>query len=85
MGGRRSRSLPAWRRRFVKKMKRRALKFQEEATTPEEYLAWNKVVGWCQSILDYSVLRSEGDLGLYHVSDDKIDEILDTEESKDGS
>jgi len=79
VGGKRSPS--AWRRCFVKKMKHRALKFQDEAQTPDEYLAWNKVVGWCQSILDYSVLREKGDLGLYHVSDDKIDEILNSEDT----
>ena len=77
------RSPSAWRRRFVKKMKRRALKFQDEAQTPEEYLAWNKVAGWCESILDHSVLREKGDLGLYHVSDETIDEILDSEESNE--
>jgi len=81
--GRVDRSPAAWRRRFVKKMKRRALKFQEEAQTPEEYLAWNKVVGWCQSILNHSVLREKGDLGLYHVSDEIIDEVLNSEESKE--
>jgi len=78
-----NRSLSAWRRRFVKKMKRRALKFQEEAKTPEEYLAWNKVAGWCESILDYSVLRERGDLGLYHVSDEIIDEVLNSEDTKE--
>ena len=80
MGSGRARSASAWRRRFVKKMKRRALKFQDEATTPEEYLAWNKVAGWCKSILSYSVLREKGDLGLYNVSDETIDEILNSEE-----
>ena len=79
MGGKRSPS--AWRRRFVKKMKRRALKFQDEAETPEEYIAWNKVAGWCESILDHSVIREKGDLGLYPVSDEKIDEILNSEKN----
>jgi len=77
------RSPSAWRRRFVKKMKRRALKFQDDATTPEEYLAWNKVAGWCESILSYSIIREKGDLGLPHVPDETIDEILNSEESKD--
>jgi len=77
------RSASAWRRRFVKKMKRRALKFQEDATTPEEYLAWNKVAGWCESILSYSVLREKGDLGLYHVPDETIDEILNSEKTEE--
>ncbi|GAH96147.1 unnamed protein product [marine sediment metagenome] len=64
-------------------MKRRALKFQDDATTPEEYLAWNKVAGWCESILSYSIIREKGDLGLPHVPDETIDEILNSEESKD--
>ena len=48
----------------------------DDAETAEEILAWNKVANWCQSILGYSVMREKGDLGLYDVSDEIIDNIL---------
>ena len=79
----RSRSPSAWRRRFVKKMKRRALKFMDDAETAEDILAWNKVANWCQSILGYSVMRENGDLGLYHVSDEIIYDILKEKKQED--
>jgi len=72
----RSRSPAAWRRRLVKKMKRRALKFQDEAETPEEAKAWGKVVSWCTDILSYSELRGNDDLGLRQLSDRELDQII---------
>jgi len=54
----------------------------DDAETAEDILAWNKVANWCQSILGYSVMRENGDLGLYHVSDEIIDDILKRGEAR---
>ena len=78
----RHRSPAAWRRRLVKKMKRKALKFQDDAKTPEECLAWDKVVTWCQSILSYSEIREKGDLGLRNLSDEEMDQIINETDDK---
>jgi len=58
-------------------MKRRALKFQEGAITPEEFMAWGKVIKWCEDILGFSVLRKKGDLGLWPICEERLEQILD--------
>ena len=78
MGGNKGEKSPAaLRRRMIKSMKRRALKFQEEATTPEEFMAWGKVVKWCADMLSFSVIRKEGDLGLWSICEERMEQILD--------
>lgn len=72
----RYRSPAAWRRRLVKKMKRRALTFQDRAETPEEAKAWGKVASWCSDILGYSELRENDDLGLRQLTDHELDQII---------
>lgn len=72
------RSPMAWRRRLVKKMKHKALKFQNEASSIEEILAWGKVITWLESILGNSEMRWRGDLGLRELSDEEIEETLDS-------
>jgi len=44
-------STGVWRRKVIKKYRKRALKFREKSKTPEEIIAWSKVIEWFDSIL----------------------------------
>ena len=55
MGGFRSNG--SWRYRIIKGYRRRARKFQSESKTPEEFIAWGKVIEWLNSILEKRCLN----------------------------
>jgi len=51
MRGGSRRSASNWRYKIIKGYKRRAQKFEDEATTPEEKAVWGEVREWFESIL----------------------------------
>ena len=53
-----------WRRKVIKRYKRRAMKFQEDASTVEEKMAWLKVSKWFDTILKKSRLNKNGAISL---------------------
>jgi len=50
-------STGVWRRKVFKRYRRRAMKFREESKTPEEIIAWSKVIQWFDSILRNTILN----------------------------
>lgn len=62
MGGKRKPE--TWRYAVIKRYKNRASKFMDESRTPEEWLAWMKVVQWFDSILDHRFLNKNGSIAI---------------------
>jgi len=50
-------STGVWRRKVIKRYRRRAMKFREESKTPEEIIAWSKVIQWFDSILKNTIMN----------------------------
>jgi len=57
-------STGVWRRKVIKKYRKRALKFREKSKTPEEIIAWSKVIEWFDSILKHTRLNENGAISL---------------------
>ena len=53
-----------WRYMVVKRYKRRASKFLVESKTPDEYVAWAKVVQWFETILEHRFLNKNGSISI---------------------
>lgn len=62
--GRGERSPDSWRYTVIKHYKHRAEKFITLSETPEEKMAWGKVVKWFDDILQKKHLSRNGDIHL---------------------
>lgn len=67
-------STDVWRRKIIKRYKRRASKFYNEAETIEEKEAWGKVITWFNTILNKSRLNKNEAIAL--PLDLSIDELI---------
>ena len=62
----------------MKHYKRRAIKFIDRATTPEEKMAWMEVSRWFDDILDKKkIIKAYGSLGVPQIEIEKLNAELD--------
>jgi len=57
-------STGVWRRKVIKRYRRRSMKFREKSKTPEEIIAWSKVIQWFDSILRNTILNHNDAISL---------------------
>ena len=79
--GRGSWSTGVWRYKVIKRYRRRAQKFKDEARTIEEKMAWLKVIKWFEDILDHRELNQNEAISLI---DEDVKEFAELT-NKDGS
>jgi hypothetical protein len=67
----RGRATATIRYQFVKKLRRRADKFMHDSKTPEEMIAWKKIIDWIKSHMEGSrIVTPNGAIGMKNIRDE---------------